>query len=497
MTKPKPVRSLEPAPERASRPRQRQKLIDACISALHAYGPSRTTVDKVVAIAEMSPGIVSFYFDSKAAMLVAALQFLADEFDSQVMAPVRALADRPVDALETLVRLMLDPEIASPRKVSVWYAFWGEANSRQEYYDICGKKDDAFAATVFELVERMVAQAANPDLDADAIALGLIGVLEILWQNIAFQDEARIDRVGAERRAMAYLRSIFPRQFTGTPTPVVQLAPPRDPFLTAWHFVGLESGLTEPGDYAAIEAAGERALVLRGQDDSLIALNNACRHRPHALVAAGAGHLDGRLVCPVDGTVYDLAGRAGDGAALRQLETACSGGMVFLRFLLGGAKLPILPPAPSGVAAEAPIAHDIEAAWQIVLELLIERHFGSEDQWAIIEGGAGLARQGDDHGGADSWRRCLFPNLLIDVRSDRVSLWQLQSLTPDRSRLGVQTYRRPGTGSAADETLLAALVQLANSTQIGLSSSLYEPASAALPGSAVAALQAWLRQMAA
>ena len=59
------------------RQRQRQRLIDACISALHIYGPSRTTVEKVVALADLSPGIVRFYFDSKAAMLVASLEYLA------------------------------------------------------------------------------------------------------------------------------------------------------------------------------------------------------------------------------------------------------------------------------------------------------------------------------------------------------------------------------------------------------------------------------------
>ena len=46
------------------RQRQRQRLIDACISALHIYGPSRTTVEKVVALADLSPGFVRFYFDS-------------------------------------------------------------------------------------------------------------------------------------------------------------------------------------------------------------------------------------------------------------------------------------------------------------------------------------------------------------------------------------------------------------------------------------------------
>jgi len=45
-------------------------------------------VEKVVAIAKMSPGIVRFYFASKAAMLVASLQFLSAEFEEQLLVPV-------------------------------------------------------------------------------------------------------------------------------------------------------------------------------------------------------------------------------------------------------------------------------------------------------------------------------------------------------------------------------------------------------------------------
>src|SRR5277367_5417204 len=150
---------------RSAHSRQRQRLIDACISALHIYGPSRTTVEKVVAIAKMSPGIVRFYFDSKAAMLVASLQFLAAEFEEQVLVPVSKLKSNPVAALELLVDLYLDPVIASPRKVSVWYAFWGEASSRQEYYDICGQKDEGFAALVRELIERLIVESSQPQLD--------------------------------------------------------------------------------------------------------------------------------------------------------------------------------------------------------------------------------------------------------------------------------------------------------------------------------------------
>src|SRR5450631_154354 len=159
--KTRPV-AAKPARARSTRGRQRQRLIDACISARHIHGPPNTTVEKVVAIAKMSPGIVRFYFDSKAAMLVASLQFLSAEFEEQVLVPVANLRSKPVAALERMVDLYLDPDIASPRKVSVWYAFWGEASSRQEYYDICGKKDESFAVLVHELIRRLIEESSQP-----------------------------------------------------------------------------------------------------------------------------------------------------------------------------------------------------------------------------------------------------------------------------------------------------------------------------------------------
>jgi TetR/AcrR family transcriptional repressor of bet genes len=198
--------------ERASRARQRQRLIDACISALHEFGPSRTTIDKVVAIADMSPGIVNFYFDTKAALLVACLEHLAQEFEEQVLAPIQSLRANPAAALDKLIDLYLDPGLASPRKVSVWYSFWGEANARAEYFTICGKRDQAFADLVRDITAARIADRQDAHLDADAIALGLIGCLEMLWQEIAFREEPDIDRARMRRRCRAYLASVFPPQ---------------------------------------------------------------------------------------------------------------------------------------------------------------------------------------------------------------------------------------------------------------------------------------------
>ena len=146
-------------------------------------------------------------------LLVASLEFLASEFEQRLLLPVSERIDDPVRALNLLVDLYLGAELASTRKVSVWYSFWGEASSRQEYYDICGARDAKFEALVHDLTRRLLEREPSGDVDADAIALGLIGTLEMLWQGFAFQTESAIDRGGSRRRAENYLRSVFPHSF--------------------------------------------------------------------------------------------------------------------------------------------------------------------------------------------------------------------------------------------------------------------------------------------
>jgi TetR/AcrR family transcriptional repressor of bet genes len=346
-----------PAPRaRSTNSRQRQGLIEACISALHLYGPSRTTVEKVVAIAKMSPGIVRFYFDSKAAMLVASLQYLAAEFEERLVVPVARLKDRPVAALELMVDLYLDPDLASPRKVSVWYAFWGEASSRQEYYDICGQKDERFAALVRDLIERLIVETRQTQLDPDAIALGLIGVLEILWQGFAFQTEITIDRAAARHRCMAYLRSIFPGEFAPgrrhadalaepirdeDPLPAWSYADPElivhergELFSGSWQLVGHSRQLQGPGEFLAVDIGTERALLIQDVAGVTRGFRDTCPQAPHRMSKGTQGRLSGPLECRAHGVKFDWDGSRLlplPGAGLVDLELQTIAGLLFVR----------------------------------------------------------------------------------------------------------------------------------------------------------------------
>jgi TetR/AcrR family transcriptional regulator, transcriptional repressor of bet genes len=456
------------------RKRQRQRLIDACISALHIYGPSRTTVEKVVALADLSPGIVRFYFDSKAAMLVASLEYLAAEFEERVMAPVAALKDSPVQALRLLVDLYLDADIASPRKVSVWYAFWGEASARQEYQDICGKKDDDFAVLVHELVARLIAMTGAAHLDADGVALGLIGVLEVLWQGIAFQSEANIDRSVAVARSIAYLRSVFPGEFaplTAPPRPLASraisggrlpawvyndaalLAAEREQLLwSAWQVLGHEAELRVAGDFLSADLAGERALVLRGERDKLHALRNTCRRRPHALVAARRGHLKSAIRCASHALTYTFGGRLVEGQTpgdLNALELARRGRLILVR------------------AAGMPGAQPLAPVWERFATLVPRTVSDSEvaADWKVIVEQWLESPQSQQH--------FVSPNQLIDIGPAGAVILQVFPSVPGRSRIRRFDFAAEHAAQRSSwrrqfDAWLAAQVELAESTQSGL-----------------------------
>jgi len=464
------------APERASRARQRLRLIDACISALHMHGPSRTTVEKVVALADMSPGIVRFYFDSKDAMLLASLAHLAAEFEERVMRPVAQLRQTPVRALEQLVELYLDAEVASPRKVSVWYSFWGEASSRQEYLEICGKKDDDFAALVRDLIERLIAQSGESHLDADAVALGLIGVLEVLWQSIAFMQESQIDRIAAKQRSLAYLRSVFPGQFARHADKAASASVPawaysdatllglerEQLFRPSWQIVGHEADIAAPGDFITVDLVGERALLVRDEKNRIRAFRNSCRKRPHAIVTAQRGHLGGQIACEIHGLSYDYQGNLRSGStpgALTPLELALPGRFIFVQApgADGGG-------TPAGDWMMLPdllpqSAQDIEvsADWKLMVE-----------QWLDA-----LPRPRDVR------REFLQPNQLLEIGSAGVLVLQVIPTAPGRCRLRQLTYtvakggkRRRGAAGATEPSLawLRQDIQVAESMQSGLES---------------------------
>lgn len=363
---------------------RKQALIDATTTAIAEHGLSNVTLAKIADIAGLTAGSVNFHFDSKEALLLATLRHVSEEFSEEVDRRVAQAADDAADALSVLVDTSLDAKLTSPGKIAVWYSFHAESHTRGDYLRLCGERDDAYYRTVLNLCRRLIDEEPGADrINAEAVAYALVGLIDQLWQEALF-DGDKFDRKSARRRCRAYLASVFPGRFSmpgktdemrapSVKTSIPELAPVEekglkytlpswvydsDEFfeleksfihLPAWQTVCHVSDLPEPGSYHTLEMLGERAFVVRGDDNTIRAFHNVCRHRAHSVVQGESGYCAGHLQCPYHGWMYNFDGsNRGISEAktfapvdrskfgLKPLDVEVFHGFVFIRFVSGG-----------------------------------------------------------------------------------------------------------------------------------------------------------------
>jgi TetR/AcrR family transcriptional repressor of bet genes len=190
----------------------RATILEAAIEVIAKHSLSGTTVERVAAAAGVAPGTVILHFKRKEALLIEALEHLAQEFDQARRAAIAGAAEDPVGALNRLIEVNFDPQVSDPAKVAVWYAFWGEAASRSVYLERVGAIDNSYHADLLRICGDLIDRGGYAPVDAEAAALGLIGIIEYQWQEIMVAGR-RFDRARARRTVRAYLANIFPRHF--------------------------------------------------------------------------------------------------------------------------------------------------------------------------------------------------------------------------------------------------------------------------------------------
>ena len=79
-------------------------------------------------------------------------------------------------------------------------------------------------------------------------------------------------------------------------------------FKTHWQFVCHVNEIAKNGAYVTYDIAGERALVIRGQDGKVRAFHNLCRHRGSRVVSEERGQCNKAMICPYHGWAYNLDG---------------------------------------------------------------------------------------------------------------------------------------------------------------------------------------------
>lgn len=79
-------------------------------------------------------------------------------------------------------------------------------------------------------------------------------------------------------------------------------------FRQQWLLVGHVNHIPNTGDYICLDEVDERAIVVRGEDGTVRAFHNLCRHRGSRIVDQDSGHAGRAITCPFHGWCYNLDG---------------------------------------------------------------------------------------------------------------------------------------------------------------------------------------------
>ena len=264
-------------------------------------------------------------------------------------------------------------------------------------------------------------------------------------------------------------------------------------FGDGWICVAHSEQLPEPGDQRAEAIGAGSVLLVRGDDGTLRAFANTCRHRGHELLPCGEGAQHKMIICPYHAWTYSLAGELRAAGSFRttpgfdfgqwglaRLPVTEWHGLVFVD-ASGGAAAPleevlveleelVAPYEPERLVTAGRHSYDAAANWKIITENYHEcyhcpsihpelcrvsppksgENYASNGAWIggwmdLRDGMDTMSLDGSSYGaplrGLDQpGRRTviyvgIFPNVLLSLHPDYVMTHRIVPIAADQTRI--------------------------------------------------------------
>lgn len=188
------------------------QLMEATIDCIAARGFADLTLADVARAAGLSVGIVNFYFRSKDVLLIETLRHLINDYIQQTNENFRNAGSSAAAQIAAMIESDFHRTIANRKRVTVWYAFWGETRWRPEFLKICQELSDSFHNETREVFARLIVEGGYRDIDADVIARGFDAMIDGLWLDMLINPKA-VERDAAKLVVRTFLAGIFPNEF--------------------------------------------------------------------------------------------------------------------------------------------------------------------------------------------------------------------------------------------------------------------------------------------
>ncbi len=190
---------------------RQEELIAATMRCIARVGLSATTLQMVTREAGLSLGIANLHFQSKENLLRATLESVMREYHSGLFA---ILEDEggvsPAVRLGRLLDFQFSARVTNREKMSVWFAYYGEASARPMYQKICASMDRLAANKLEQVLAALISTGGYQGLDARQLATGYLAMIDGLWLSLLVAPRS-LTKKNAKQIAATYLIDAFPR----------------------------------------------------------------------------------------------------------------------------------------------------------------------------------------------------------------------------------------------------------------------------------------------
>ena len=190
---------------------RQEELIAATMRCIARVGLSATTLQMVTREAGLSLGIANLHFQSKENLLRATLESVMREYHSGQFAILEDEGEvSPAVRLGRLLDFQFSARVTNREKMSVWFAYYGEASARPMYQKICASMDRLAANKLEQVLAALISTGGYQRLDAKQLATGYLAMIDGLWLSLLVAPRS-LTKKNAKHIAATYFIDAFPR----------------------------------------------------------------------------------------------------------------------------------------------------------------------------------------------------------------------------------------------------------------------------------------------
>jgi len=187
---------------------RKQTLVKATLSCLSRFGPHGTGVREICHQVNVSPGLLSHYFDSKEALIHEALRALTRDFHEKMQRVLTAELSAE-QRLQSSFETYMSSRVTDAERAGAYLAFWTLARTDPAVRRI-QRAAYRKQQQLFQNALKALAAERGVRIDERKVAIGLVSLLDGLWLEICL-DPAAFSRATAVSVSWDWLDAVVRR----------------------------------------------------------------------------------------------------------------------------------------------------------------------------------------------------------------------------------------------------------------------------------------------